>query len=343
MNKIALLILVLLFFSSFTFCPKATCPNRQVLFSTPTISVDPAAVDVALGNILTVNVTVAVVSDLAGYEFRFYWLKAKLNGTSVVEGPFLRLAGSTNFNIIDFRDNYNSTHGLAWVSAVLLGPGPGSYGSGSLASISLKAINVGSTDLSLRDTILVDSFVNLIPHLALGGIVHITDHDIAVTDVIPLKHAVGQGYTVGVNVTIENQGGYTESFTLAVYAGSAQVGSQNVTLPSGLSMVVRIVCGTAGLERGNYIMVAVAYTNTSETDVDDNTFIDGIIKVTAPGDVDPVDDYVGIDDIFAIAVHFGQSPTNPSWNSVYDINDDDYVGVDDIFIAASYFGEGENP
>jgi hypothetical protein len=51
------------------------------------------------------------------------------------------------------------------------------------------------------------------------------------------------------------------------------------------------------------------------------------------------DGYVGIDDIFEEASHFGESPGSPGWNPKYDMNGDDYIGVDDIFEVATHFGE----
>ncbi|UCH30955.1 MAG: right-handed parallel beta-helix repeat-containing protein [Candidatus Bathyarchaeota archaeon] len=51
------------------------------------------------------------------------------------------------------------------------------------------------------------------------------------------------------------------------------------------------------------------------------------------------DDYVGIDDIVAVAEHFGQDPVHPDWDSKYDINGDNYTGIDDIVLVAEHFGE----
>jgi parallel beta-helix repeat protein len=56
------------------------------------------------------------------------------------------------------------------------------------------------------------------------------------------------------------------------------------------------------------------------------------------GDVNG-DGYVGIDDIFLIASHFGQERGQPGWDPIYDISSDGYIGIDDIFIAAAYFGK----
>jgi len=42
-------------------------------------------------------------------------------------------------------------------------------------------------------------------------------HDVAVKNVAPSKTVVGQGYCVNINVTVENQGNFTETFTVVTY------------------------------------------------------------------------------------------------------------------------------
>jgi parallel beta-helix repeat protein len=56
------------------------------------------------------------------------------------------------------------------------------------------------------------------------------------------------------------------------------------------------------------------------------------------GDVNG-DGYVGIDDIFLVASHFGKELGDPDYFRIYDLNGDGYIGVDDIFTAAKHFGE----
>ena len=57
------------------------------------------------------------------------------------------------------------------------------------------------------------------------------------------------------------------------------------------------------------------------------------------------DYYVGIDDIFYAAQHFGSDPVyRPErWDPECDVNGDNYIGIDDIFIIASNFGWTPDP
>ncbi len=51
------------------------------------------------------------------------------------------------------------------------------------------------------------------------------------------------------------------------------------------------------------------------------------------------DGYVGIDDIFTVASHFGAEKGQPNYEPLCDINGDGYIGIDDIFTAAQHFGQ----
>jgi parallel beta-helix repeat protein len=51
------------------------------------------------------------------------------------------------------------------------------------------------------------------------------------------------------------------------------------------------------------------------------------------------DGYVGIDDLFTVALHFGSEIGQPKYDRVCDVNFDGYVGIDDLFLVAGHFGE----
>jgi len=168
-------------------------------------------------------------------------------------------------------------------------------------------------------------------------------HDVAVTNVTPSKTVVGHGFSMNINVTAANQGDFTETSNVTVYANTTIILQTEVTLTSGTSTTITFTWNTSDLAKGNYTISAYAWSVPNETYTTDNNCTDGTVKVGIPGDVDPVDGYVGIDDIFSIASHFGQDPSSPTWNPNCDVNGDEYVGIDDIFIAASHFGQEENP
>jgi len=76
--------------------------------------------------------------------------------------------------------------------------------------------------------------------------------DIAVTNVMPLKTVVGEGYSLSINVTVENQGGYTETFNVTVYDNSTTIGTQSMTTASRHSSIITFTWNTTGFVKGNY-------------------------------------------------------------------------------------------
>jgi peptide/nickel transport system substrate-binding protein len=166
-------------------------------------------------------------------------------------------------------------------------------------------------------------------------------HDIGIANLFISKTVVGQGFPLIIEVKLLNYGVYDETFTLTVYANATPVAVQTIALIKKSSGTIVFTLDTHSIAKGNYIISAYAWPVQDEKDTADNTCTGGTVKVGIPGDVNPVDGYVGIDDIFNMARHFGHEP--PGWDPIldpnYDINGDNYVGIDDIFIAASHFGE----
>jgi hypothetical protein len=144
-----------------------------------TLKVDPALTTVgAPGKVFNVNVTVGMVLDLYGYEFRLDYNATQINATQVIEGPFLKTAGSTQI----FQQKINRTSGLVWMATTLLGEIPGASGSGVLATIKFQVLlhtanrtlvqttnNLFNCTLHLHDTYLSDSNINPIAHSTIDG------------------------------------------------------------------------------------------------------------------------------------------------------------------------------
>jgi len=296
------------------------------------VEVTPSPTYTLLGGTLTVKITVANVSDCAGAEFKLYWLSKKLNGTGIAEGPFINQAGSTDFIVTSFTDNYNSTCGLAWVSDVLLGPGPGAYGTGAVVSISFKAKNVGSTGLWLGYTKIVDSASNAITHTAANGIAYITFHDVVINSVTASKTVVGQGYSMSINVTVKNQGNYTETFNATAYADTTAIKIKTVTLTIDASTTITFTWNTTGFAYGNYTISAFVTLAPSETNNWTGQFTYGTVLITIPGDVNG-DGVVNILDVGIIAAHWLQ--TVPPGPPNADINGDGIINLLDVSVCAA--------
>jgi hypothetical protein len=50
-------------------------------------------------------------------------------------------------------------------------------------------------------------------------------HDVAITNIVPSKTVVGQGYSLNISVTAANKGDYTENFNVTAYASAVGIGS----------------------------------------------------------------------------------------------------------------------
>jgi len=122
--------------------------------------------------------------------------------------------------------------------------------------------------------------------------------------------------------------------------------TQTVTLESGASTTLTFNWNTTGFAKGNYTISAYAWPVPGETDLSDNTFVDGSIYVAMLGDI-TADGKVDIFDIVIVALHFNHIPPNdhlPGTSDYFacfnaDINNDGIIDIFDIVIVALHFGE----
>ncbi len=175
--------------------------------------------------------------------------------------------------------------------------------------------------------------------------------DVAITDVTPLKTLVGQNFSCHVNVTVENQGGYAETFNVTLYANSTVAAeAQNLSLANGMSTIIKFVWNTTGLTKGNYTLSAYVGSVPGETDTVDNTFVDGVVLVGVPCDVTSATESVpdgicNMRDIGYVASRFGTTPSSPNWNANCDVTGptarlpDDVVNMRDVGEACAHFGQ----
>jgi hypothetical protein len=161
-------------FSMLTLMSLSFVVFRTVAIAT-TIYVEPQLNIKGEGEDFSVNIVIADVADLCGWEFKLYYSNSFLNGTDITEGSFLKTGGTTFFYVVSFTDTYNATHGLVRAACTLLTP-TGVNGDGDLAKIKFKTKGAGETALRLADTILVDSATspNAIPHMVSDGLVRVS-------------------------------------------------------------------------------------------------------------------------------------------------------------------------
>ena len=128
-----------------------------------------------------------------------------------------------------------------------------------------------------------------------------------------------------------------ETFTITLYANTTQINQTQITLPSGDSTTTTLTWNTTGFATGDYTISAYATPLPGETDLDDNVFTDGNVRVTVPGDVNG-DGSVNIMDLTIVAFAYGALIGEPDYNPDADINDDDIVDMRDLVIVARQLG-----
>jgi len=114
-------------------------------------------------------------------------------------------------------------------------------------------------------------------NIPIGGFAH----DIAITKVEPSSKTAILGDAIIVTVDIENQGDFNETFAVTVFYDNDFVAyTQNVTnLMPKTSTTLTFVWNTMDVAVGEYTIKAQASVVAGESDIGDNTFIDGKITV----------------------------------------------------------------
>jgi rhodanese-related sulfurtransferase len=171
-------------------------------------------------------------------------------------------------------------------------------------------------------------------------------HDVA-TKWVASKSVVGQGFNLSINVTVIDIGSYTETFNVTAYADATGTGSENVTLPAGISTIVTLVWNTTGCAYGDYTLSGYAWPVPEEVDVADNNYTCGVpIHVGVPGDISGptqgvYDGTTNMRDINYLILLFNTNPSSPNWNPNADVNNDGTVNMRDIQIAILNFNRFE--
>lgn len=136
----------------------------------PVISLNVSPSPAGVGNTVLVDVVISGAVDLYAYQFSLLFNPAVLQATTSAEGSFLPTGGSTFFvgGTVD-----NTAGAVNFTVGSLLGLLPGVSGNGTLATLSFNAAAIGSSTLSFRDVLLLDSELLDITSTSQGGAVSV--------------------------------------------------------------------------------------------------------------------------------------------------------------------------
>jgi hypothetical protein len=103
---------------------------------------------------------------------------------------------------------------------------------------------------------------------------------VAITEVTPSKTDVVRSETVQITVTTNNKGDETESFNVTLYYDNVTIGTKRVSsLSPGAETQLVFQWNTSDVNPGKYIIRAIADTVEGETNIEDNTFLDGTVTI----------------------------------------------------------------
>jgi predicted double-glycine peptidase len=300
------------------------------------------------GSIVTYDYKTIVPSNISGKRFRL----------DFISGPTSPLTVATPLAI---TGAYNMQHFLTIgtdPTCIVTIPGEGWYDTS--ADVSLTAPSVINYQFSYWD---IDGTyqgngVNPITvsmgtgHTAIAHYMSLLQHDINITNVTDIKNIIGLGFFTYINVTVTNQGDYTEIFKVTLYANTTIIDTlEGITLASRDSTTITLTWTTSSFAEGNYTIWAYVEPVSGETDTEDNIrYFDGIVKVTVPGDVNG-DFKVNLDDITSLLDGFGSTISSDGYYRhtspcIYcphspncDIDCDGKIALSDITAALDNFGK----
>jgi hypothetical protein len=348
MNKIGMLLISMLFLS-------LAVVIKPVAGGATVVKVDPSLIEYhedATGQQFTVAIKIVDVTNLYGFDIKLRWNTTFLCYVShFVHVPKDNYTDGVLWNPIipPWEDQVNATTGTYWVACASRYPAPSFNGTGTVFNMTFAVVHHpvqpqpdANITLQLYSTDLSNNVGAPIPHTSEDGIVKLyalpgASHDVAVTDIKSSKTVIGQGYKGNITVTAENHGGFTETFNVTVYANTTSIALQNVTLTSGNSTTLTFTWNTTGFAYA-YTMSANATILPGETDTSDNTFVDGLIKVSCLGDLNG--DYITDgQDYQLVKKAVPSSPGSPRWNPNADLNDDGIVDGQDFQIVKKNIGQ----
>jgi hypothetical protein len=276
-----------------------------------------------------INITIDDVENLYAYEFTLSYDPNILTCIGII---FQDALNETNYTP---QFAVNNIEGSLWVNVTYHTPAAPitTYKPIPLVTIIFRVKGLGATPLDLHDTSLHDSEGKPITHEAIDGFFMAVIRDIAITNIVVWPTKVYPGRPVYINVTVQNKGDLAETFNVTAYYDSNTIKTIIVeNLPSRNEVTITLVWNTTGLTPCNIFAIsAKAGPVPYEINLEDNTYIDGTVKIKILGDING-DGIVDMTDIGELIRAFGATPASPRWNQEADLNFDNKIDMTDVGI-----------
>lgn len=229
-----------------------------VASETTTLRVDPPKIfdgTLTPGNTFSVNITVADVVDLWGYQFTLSYNTTVLTATDFASyNPFTQeLFSEINDTAGDLFLSYHMPFGTPI--------GSGFTGTAPLMRIDFTVDALGVSILHLHDTTLTPPSPSEITHNVVdGSFANIQVRDIAVTNVtVSPAPRVMPGESVSIDATIVNNGEIEETFNVTASYDENSFGNESdIVLAGGESKTVSFTLNTTGMAEAEYTITVKA-------------------------------------------------------------------------------------
>jgi len=115
---------------------------------------------------------------------------------------------------------------------------------------------------------------------AISTTFEILTRNISIVEVTPSKNVINSGEKIQITVRVRNNGNETESPYITVYYDELAIDTKQATsIPPSTEKEVIFEWDTSGVSPGSYLISATAQPVEGEIEIDDNTFIDGMITI----------------------------------------------------------------
>jgi len=309
------------------------------VFPQPTgqVAIEPDKVeDIPPDENFTIELTVENAYDTQMWDANITFDPNVLEVVDAAEGPFIKSGAPLGYTFFDYVAPEGE--GYIYIAAsyyYIMDPGNGVNGSGILGNITFQVIDRGYTPLQFdeEDTNLFynnGTAVSPQPLETHDG--YFTNfHDIAITSVTVAPSQVNLSDKVSIDVTVFNQGNFTETFSVTTYwnigALSEVIETKIVeNLENGTSTPLTFEWDTTDISAGTgiYTISANASVVLGENDTNDNTFPNGNVTVTKLGA--PVADFtylpskpsVGKEITFNASASYDHDGTIENWKWNFD-------------------------
>jgi len=181
----------------------------------------------------------------------------------------------------------------------------------------------------------------------LAEVQSIPAHDVTITSVGSSKSVIGRGFALSVNLAIQNEGTYSETFNVTTYANTQSLNQTKMILTAGTFTTFSVTSNTTSWAYGTYVISAYAEIVPGENETADNNRTCNVpVHVGVLGDISGAtrgvyDGKVDMRDIAYSVLLFNTRPSSSNWDPNADINGDDVVNVRDIQIAILNFNKHE--